>query len=378
MGSLTGGQHRTLCTGLISRSRRSANSHGLLSSQSDRTAARPDGLVENGVVIGVHGVPCGSCELEPAAAAVRAMEKPNIEAFYNGYCAKQQLRLASLAELYGVTLRLEVGNSPIGLSESGDISRGDVSLGHSNGLFWPNSQSASISAPREIAHSAAEGSYRPETVRSWEIIREAAGVGEQELEEISGGCYRQGQSQVGDHKVKQGVNLNQGQGLPVIRVPIGLVLSDSIPGAAAPPATEGGTTVIPVDMPWEIRLASLLLWALSPLGPTSHPHGPPDALHRFWSEYAKRFLPAPEHLTGLLLWTREQLGELQARGNVCIAEGACPAECILIDDHRTPVTHFTHSVNAWLSFPIIIHVHHLHHVHHVPHHLHLSGPGVDG
>ena len=101
----------------------------------------------------------------------------------------------------------------------------------------------------------------------------------------------------------------------VIRVPLELTLSDSIPGASAP-----SLDCIPANLPWEIRLGALLLWASSsPCSSHSdRAQGDPwKGLRHFWSEYKSRFIPDSSQQTSLLLWSHEELEEIQVR-NLCI------------------------------------------------------------
>ena len=112
------------------------------------------------------------------------------------------------------------------------------------------------------------------------------------------------------------------ESLRVIRVPLDLVLSDSVPRAQSPPLD-----CIPLSLTWEIRLGAILLWAAASPGTLSTPLSVPslryadggsqrdtdrkEQLRLFWSRYKTAFIPDSSRQTSLLLWPREDLQELQ-------------------------------------------------------------------
>lgn len=119
---------------------------------------------------------------------------------------------------------------------------------------------------------------------------------------------------------------------PLVRVPLDLVLSPSIPGCS--PAANAAPELAPLlrgtPMRWELQLAGMLLWAAARGGPSSAPGRPtagPGAdagraahgaaqLHRercFWQRYSGA-LPSPGSATSLLLWSEGELAELQVAG----------------------------------------------------------------
>ncbi|GAX84836.1 hypothetical protein CEUSTIGMA_g12257.t1 [Chlamydomonas eustigma] len=137
----------------------------------------------------------------------------------------------------------------------------------------------------------------------------------------------------------------------VIRVPVNLILSDNFPGTLSTAEVPSVCGSIPPHLPWEIRIGALLLWAsssrglpdtekdaekestspLSSLGVYSRQqcgsaedvaskedqHGASGAvglprLKEFWSAYVGAgFVPSSQNLTSLLLYTSQQLDELQ-------------------------------------------------------------------
>jgi hypothetical protein len=124
---------------------------------------------------------------------------------------------------------------------------------------------------------------------------------------------------------------HQGPARPLIRVPLDLVLSATIPGAApaARAAPELRGLLSDPEASWELQLAGLLLWASSSSGGSSSSTtassssavgDDPQAAstdsrndcraRRFWRQYA-RFIPPADEQTSLSLWDEDELAELQ-------------------------------------------------------------------
>jgi hypothetical protein len=111
---------------------------------------------------------------------------------------------------------------------------------------------------------------------------------------------------------------------PIIRVPLGLVLSHTLPSCS--PAACAAPALQPLlwdaSAGWELHLAGLLLWACTPDTPkpgmgaaaaAAAAVTPLPQERRFWQQYA-RVLPPLEQQTSLLLFEEGELGELQVRG----------------------------------------------------------------
>ncbi|GBF87320.1 hypothetical protein Rsub_00031 [Raphidocelis subcapitata] len=113
----------------------------------------------------------------------------------------------------------------------------------------------------------------------------------------------------------------------LVRVPLDLVLSDSLPGCS--PAARAAPELAPLLAPgsgaaWELRLAGLLLWAARGGGGGGGGGGSGVELgggggggarvgreRSFWRRYAWLALPPAERQGSLLLWGEEELRELQ-------------------------------------------------------------------
>lgn len=97
-----------------------------------------------------------------------------------------------------------------------------------------------------------------------------------------------------------------GAGRALVRVPLGIVLSASLPGCcpAARAAPELRPLLADPAARWELQLAGLLLWACAP-GTAAG-----CVERRFWREY-RSALPPAERQASLLLFGEDELAELQ-------------------------------------------------------------------
>ncbi len=101
----------------------------------------------------------------------------------------------------------------------------------------------------------------------------------------------------------------------LIRVPLDLVLSCYIPGCS--PAAVCAPELQPLlhsSYPWEIQLGGMLAWA-------SQCAAGSGRLGMFWSEYRQGLIPSAEQQMSLLLWSKDELNELQVSG--CARAAAC-------------------------------------------------------
>jgi hypothetical protein len=96
----------------------------------------------------------------------------------------------------------------------------------------------------------------------------------------------------------------------LVSVPLHLVLSCNIPGCSPSPAdtppalhTLLHSSSSSCSRHWEMQLAALLLWAVR------QPHD--SQLGGFWRRYAAELLPSLNEQAGLLLWSEQELEQLQ-------------------------------------------------------------------
>lgn len=220
----------------------------------------------------------------------------------------------------------------------------DATSNGQQGLFWRSPSSTA----QQLPQPAACETYQ----------RHAAGNRQSTVEENSSpvcaqapGARKHSSSDkiIGDKDQSQAQESGVGQGGEqlVISVPLDLVLSLDISGSC-PEAAEA-CRAIPPDLAWEVQLGALLLWASQPGmicstttttttssssdsgGSSSNMDGNRQAtnrgdggnksgsktesiqarLHRFWRSYAAAFIPAADQLTSPLLFTADQLQQLQ-------------------------------------------------------------------
>ena len=147
---------------------------------------------------------------------------------------------------------------------------------------------------------------------------------------------------------KAGANSNKGPPTPLIRVPLDLVLSHAIPGCcpAARAAPELQALLADDQVPWEVQIAGLVLWASAP-APAPAPAAasgdrqqPEPRERRFWREYAARVLPPSDELASLLLWSDAELRWLQD------AEAAASARRWRAEVRAAHAAHFAPGAHA--------------------------------
>lgn len=238
---------------------------------------------------------------------------------------QQQQLLQRLADEHGVLLQLKL----------------DTTSNGQQGLFWRSPSSTAQQLPQPAARETYQRHAAGSTVEesSSPVCAQAPGARK----------HSRSDENIGDrdrsHERESGVG--QGGEQLVISVPLDLVLSLDISGSC-PDAAEACRAISP-DLAWEVQLGALLLWASQPGmicstttttttssgsdsgGSNSNMDGNRQAtnmgdrgnesgsktesiqarLHRFWRSYAAAFIPAAEQLTSPLLFTADQLQQLQ-------------------------------------------------------------------